>query len=341
MECQSDHAFSRAVLGRRRRGNLGDREESPTTGSSGDGEEQPRGAYRSRSLAYSVPMNITNEALVLILSLALTDCKRRGSDAAKSDEVELPAGTEVVSFPSGNLALRGLLLRPKAAGRVRAVLYNHGSAPGLANNLAFANVAPSFVEHGWVFFMPYRRGQGLSASAGPYVGDEIDKAKKNGAGAAATRQLDLLEGEQLDDQLAALEWLKHASFVDPGRIAVAGNSFGGIEALLGAERGGYCAAVDAAGGAESWTASPPLRERMTKAAVNANVPIFFFQAENDFDLSPTRTLGAALLAAHKRAETKIYPAFGRTAADGHAFAYRGVTVWANDVLRFLENSCSP
>ena len=41
---------------------------------------------------------------------------------------------------------------------------------------------------GGVFFGPYRRGQGLSPSAGPYIGDEIDAAKQKGgiaAGAAA------------------------------------------------------------------------------------------------------------------------------------------------------------
>jgi len=35
-----------------------------------------------------------------------------------------------------------------------------------------------FARHGWVFFGPYRRGQGLSASAGRYIGDETAEAKK-------------------------------------------------------------------------------------------------------------------------------------------------------------------
>jgi hypothetical protein len=32
---------------------------------------------------------------------------------------------------------------------------------------AFEALDPVFASHGWVFFGPYRRGQGLSASAGP------------------------------------------------------------------------------------------------------------------------------------------------------------------------------
>jgi hypothetical protein len=85
---------------------------------------------------------------------------------------------------------------------------------------------------------PIRRGQGLSVSAGPYIRDQIAAAEKTGgtsAGAAA--MVRLLETDHLNDQLAALAWLRKQSFVRSDRIAVAGNSFGGIEAVLSAERG--------------------------------------------------------------------------------------------------------
>lgn len=45
---------------------------------------------------------------------------------------------EVVSFPSGDKMLHGLLYKPAGSGPFRTVLYNHGSAPGLLNNEAFA-----------------------------------------------------------------------------------------------------------------------------------------------------------------------------------------------------------
>jgi dipeptidyl aminopeptidase/acylaminoacyl peptidase len=61
----------------------------------------------------------------------------------------------------------------------------------------------------------------------------------------------LLQTDHLQDQLAALEWLASQAFVRADRIAVAGNSFGGVEAILGAAHGTYCAVVDASGGAES------------------------------------------------------------------------------------------
>jgi dipeptidyl aminopeptidase/acylaminoacyl peptidase len=205
---------------------------------------------------------------------------------------------------------------------------------------AFEALGPVFASHGWVFFGPYRRGQGLSASAGPYIGDEIAAAeKKGGLSAAAATMVRLLETDHLNDQLAAREWLKKQDFVKPDAIAVAGNSFGGIETVLGAERGNYCAAVDSAGGAQSWAQAPELQAIMTRAVRNSKAPIFFFQAQNDFDLSPSKTLAAAMKDAGKVYELKIYSPWGESAREGHTFGYFGATVWADDVLRFLNQHC--
>ena len=205
---------------------------------------------------------------------------------------------------------------------------------------AFAALGPVFASHGWVFLGPYRRGQGLSASAGPYIGDQIAAAEKaGGVSAAAATMVRLLETDHLDDQLAGLAWLRKQSFVQPNRIAVAGNSFGGIETVLGAERGGYCAGIDSAGGAQSWAQAPELRSLMIRAVRNAKAPIFFFQAANDFDLSPSKVLSAAMKDARKPYEVKIYPPYGNSPQDGHAFGYFGSAVWADDVFRFLDQHC--
>jgi carboxymethylenebutenolidase len=195
----------------------------------------------------------------------------------------LSFGAAVVSFPSGRLTLYGVLYKPNGKGPFPAVLYNHGSAPGTLSNEAFDALGPVFAKHGWVFFAPYRRGQGLSASAGPYIGNEIAAANKSGGmPAAVDTMIRLLQTDHLNDQLAGLAWLRKQPFVQRNRIAVAGNSFGGIESVLGTERGNYCAAIDAAGGAESWKlAQPRLQEMMTDAVRNAGAPIFFLQAENE------------------------------------------------------------
>ena len=252
----------------------------------------------------------------------------------------LPAAPDIVAFPSGTLTLHGVLYKPDGAGPFPAVVYNHGSAPGMLSQQAFEALGPVFADRGWVFFGPYRRGQGLSASAGPYIGDEIAAATRSGGVAAGAATLvRLLETDHLHDQMAALAWLRTQRFVQRDRIAVAGNSFGGIEAVLGAERGGYCAAIDSAGGAQSWAEAPPLQSLMTRAVRQSKAPIFFFQAANDYDLSPSRTLPAAMKAAGKVCDVRIYPAFGNSVQDGHTFGYFGSSVWADDAFRFLERQC--
>ena len=296
------------------------------------------------------------------------------------------AVSEIVTINAGDRTLRGVLYRPVGPGPFAAVLYNHGSAPGMLNNQAFEALGPLFASRGWVFFAPYRRGQGLSASAGPYIGDQIADTRRRrslqGAAlavpllalvwfgvlrrrptgirtvtvvavglcaawaisvgaqrAAASTMVRLLDTEQFADQLAALEWLQHQSLVQPDRIAAAGNSFGGVEAVLGAERARYCAVVDAAGGAESWAAAPGLRALMEAAVRRARAPVFFIQAENDYDLSPSRALAKAMHDVGKDADVKIYPKFGQSPAEGHSFAWRGGGIWGEDVFRFLSRHC--
>src|SRR6202049_734888 len=232
------------------------------------------------------------------------------------------SAADIVAFPSGEITLHGALYRPEGKGPFPAVVYNHGSAAGMISKTGFEALGPVFASHGWVFFGPYRRGQGLSASAGPYIGDQIAAAEKNGGIAAgAETMVRLLATDHLNDQLAALAWLRKQSFVQANRIAVAGNSFGGIEVVLGAERGTYCAAIDSAGGAQSWAEAPALQSLMTASVQNAPAPIFFFQAENDFDLSPSKVLSAVMKDARKPYELKIYPRYGDSPQDGHTFGY--------------------
>jgi carboxymethylenebutenolidase len=250
------------------------------------------------------------------------------------------SAAEVVSFPSDGQVLHGVIYMPPGPGPFPAILFNHGSAPGMLSKDAFDVLGPVFAGRGWVFFGPFRRGQGLSASAGPYIGDQIAEAKKSGgmsAGAAA--MVRLLETDHLNDQLSALVWLRKQSFVQPGRIAVAGNSFGGVEAVLGAERGGYCAAIDSAGGAQSWSMAPELQVIMLRAVRNSRTPIFFFQAANDYDISPSNTLSKAMKNAGRTYEVKIYPAYGDSSEEGHTLGYFGSSIWLDDVLRFLNQHC--
>lgn len=270
-----------------------------------------------------------------VMALLLAACApERGGEARLTGSV-----VEYGRAPSG-APLRGALYLPAGAGPFPVLLYAHGSAPGSLSNEAFEAIAPAFTARGWAVFAPYRRGQGLSREAGPYVRDEIGAARNaGGLERAQARLARLLATDHMDDQSQAFAWLARRPFADRRRIAVMGNSFGGIIALLSAERFAVCGAIDAAGGAESWRRSPAVRALMTRAATRARAPVLFMQAANDFDLAPSRVLHAAMRQAGKPAELRLYPPFGRTARDGHAFPYRGAAIWADDVHAFLTRFC--
>jgi carboxymethylenebutenolidase len=287
-------------------------------------------------------------AVAFFLAIAVVSSCRPGAAAMRGDRTSASepgrANKEVVTFPSGALMLHGVLYKPDAPVDAHAVfptiLWNHGSyGDPMA---AFDELGPTFAARGWIFFGPFRRGQGLSASAGPYITDEIERAgKQGGMRAKVEAMVRLLQSDHLDDQLAAYRWIKEQAFVAPDRIAVAGNSFGGIETVLASERVPYCAAVDAAGGAQSWGKAPELRDLMVRAVRGGRVPTFFIQAENDYDLAPSNTLAAAMREGGKTtADLKIYPPFGSGQGEGHSFAWHGSAIWAADVFAFLERYCA-
>src|SRR5256885_11068059 len=133
------------------------------------------------------------------------------------------ASSDVVTFPSGALTLHGVLFKPPGDGPFPAIVYNHGSAAGMLSQQAFDALGPVFAGRGWIFFGPYRRGQGLSASAGPYIGDQIAAAqKKGGISPGAAALVPLLETEHPNDQLAAPARLWKQDLVPTDRIPVAG-----------------------------------------------------------------------------------------------------------------------
>lgn len=238
-----------------------------------------------------------------------------------------------VTFPSGNLVLHGFVYKPEGGGPFPAVIWNHGSErrPGWLPELA-----PLFLKEGYVLFIPHRRGHGRSP--GEYIMGLLAEANATGGKSARSRRLVELMEVHLHDQTAALAYLKSLSYVDTNRIAVAGCSFGGIQSVLMAERRlGLRAAVDFAGAAQNWNEAPDLRQRMLTAVRNAAMPILFVQAQNDYDLAPSRDLAAAMEKSGKPHAAHIYPKFGKTNQDAHEFCVHGGDIWAPDVFAFLKS----
>lgn len=235
-----------------------------------------------------------------------------------------PPNARLVSFPSSVGTLYGYLYVPEGKGPFPAVIWNHGSEqlPGWQPQLAsFYN------SHGFVFFLPHRRGQGRSP--GVYI---MDKIQRRVPITAVDAQQDANE-----DVVAAMNWLKTQPEVDANRIVVSGCSFGGIQTLLTAEKGlGGRAFIAFAPAAESWS-NDALDERLVDAVKRAKGPVFILQAKNDYSTEPAKVLGK--IAQAHGGQARIYPAFGKTPQEGHAaFATTsaGIAVWGEDVLQFIE-----
>src|SRR3989442_7761246 len=79
------------------------------------------------------------------------------------------AAADIVTFRSGQLALHGVVYKPEGSRPFPAVLYDHRRAARMVSQEAFDALGPVVVHHGWVFFGPYRRGEGLRAAAWPYI----------------------------------------------------------------------------------------------------------------------------------------------------------------------------
>jgi dienelactone hydrolase len=170
--------------------------------------------------------------------------------------------------------------------------------------------------------------------------DILDRQEKaRGEEARRRLQFTLLTMDHLDDAMAGLAFLKGLPDVDPRLIAVAGHSFGGVLALLSAERDkDVRAAVTFGAAAQQWDGSPDVQRRMLAAARNIERPIFMTHAANDYSIVPGQMVSAELTRLKRPHEFKIYPAVGTTPRDGHQAVYTDITTWEPDVFRFLDAS---
>jgi carboxymethylenebutenolidase len=276
-------------------------------------------------------------ALALFIPCVMAQSKDSFTASAKQDssnqpgaQSPAPAAPQEVVFPSGKLQLHGFLWKPEGPGPFPAIIWNHGSEklPG-----SHATLAQFYLQHNYVFFEPHRRGQGRSP--GDYIQDLVEQAPPP---QRAQRMVELQDAE-VDDVVAALNYLKSQTLVDPLRIAISGCSFGGIQTLLTGERDlGVKALVPFAPAAMSWDRNSVIHERLKQAIGRAKAPIFLLQAENDYSLGPSQELSKEALKKHADFQSKIYPAVGATHQEGHwKFCTAATGLWGPDVLNFLDS----
>jgi dienelactone hydrolase len=279
-------------------------------------------------------IGIRNKIIIAGLALAVATSLARGQAPTTSTA---PIMKQPVAFRSDGLALIGYLFKPEGSGPFPAVVWNHGSERAPGRGPQFDAAAAVFLGAGYVLFAPVRRGH--EGSEGVYIVDETNRTRKTSGPQEANRLVvRKLETEQLDDQLAGLAYLSGLPFVDSSQIVVAGCSYGGIQTLLGAERGaGYRAAVSISPAALSWEGNPLLRERLLQAVRKIEIPVMLLQPPKDASLEPSRVLGAEFKRLGKPFSGKIYPAEGPEDQQRHCFGgAKGMHIWAEDALAFFK-----
>ena len=263
-----------------------------------------------------------------------------------------PTEPQTVEIQSGALRLKAYLWVPPGAGRFPAVLFNHGRSDTpkyhwRAGNLTLVAAAqvmgPVFARHGYVFLFPFRRGEGLSAGQGDFIGDRLALEENTSGAAAKTHlQLMLLSTDHLSDSQASLAFLKALPQVDAKRIALIGHSFGGQLTLLEIARDHTVrAAVTFGAAAASWSGSEELRAGLLEAVDAISAPVLLIQTANDYSVAPGQALAGEFARLSKPCALRIYPSVGKSADDGHNFLYLKPSLWEQDVFQFLRENLRP
>ena len=138
-----------------------------------------------------------------------TKLLRKGPSPQPWKPVKPPAGVTEVEYPSGDLRLKAWVNRPAEANRRHpAVLFLHG---GFAFGLEDWTISQPFRDASFVVLTPMLRAENGQPGAFTFFYEEVD------------------------DVLAAAEFLSKQTYVDANRLYVAGSSAGGTLSLLAAQ----------------------------------------------------------------------------------------------------------
>jgi dienelactone hydrolase len=281
--------------------------------------------------------------LVLVLL-----CAALGSLALAPTHDASPYVREDVRIPvaDGHYSLALTILRPRGDGPFGAIVLNHGVGEGardrfLESPTLFIQAASAFVSRGYAVVMPLRRGFG--ETGGEFAED---------AGECGSPHYGRGERAAARDVLAAYEFARKLSYVDPERMILAGQSAGGVASLYAAAQQpkGLVAVLAFAAGRGGNPALHPgipcaaeaLAALFQDLGTSVRVPVLMYYAENDLYFGPaaSRSWFQRLQGAGVEAEYVLQPPFG---SNGHfVFADgKGVELWLPTVERFLERHRIP
>jgi formylglycine-generating enzyme required for sulfatase activity len=159
-------------------------------------------------LLFAPGVEVQDEDYAQARSRFHTKLLRKGPSPQEWKPLKPPEGVTEVEYPSGELRLKAWVNRPAdERRRYPVVLFLHG---GFAFDLGDWNQTKPYRDAGFVVLAPILRAENGQPGAWSYFYDEVD------------------------DVLAAAEYLSKQPYVDANRLFVAGHSVGGTMTLLAA-----------------------------------------------------------------------------------------------------------
>ena len=238
--------------------------------------------------------------------------------------VDFSTSPQEVEFSGNKGILKGFLFLPPGDGPFPCIIDNHGSAPPPGTtDLSHPQTAALFMSWGFVYLFPHRSGYGNSP--GRTLGEEVPAPR--GTAEHDEQMSKRLKKENLD-VLAALEYVNNLELVDNSRVVSMGSSLGGIHTLLAlAADSRWSCGIDFSGGASQWEKHPKIKQMLLNAAATVTQPLYLAQAENDFNIAPTKEISEVLKGRGHPHDAKIFPAWGVSGPEAPRFCAAGQQIW--------------
>ena len=249
-------------------------------------------------------------------------------------EPSVPQGIiERTTFPSDGLEIDVWIMRPKSAGPVPIVIYNHGSRMRTDGSIATDVSTLSFDTRVWNGVgtgdcaVIFPEGRGYGASAGPKLTD--------------CRDLEdvwtYLRG-RARDVVAGIRWLQSRAWADTSGIIVCGCSHGGIVSLLvqaDMTVSGTVLQAPAVGDQARAAVRPDLVQALDRSAA----PILLQHAEHDLQapIEFSQSLHDTGRRLGKDSRLHRYP-FQRSIQSHDQFNWENRHIWAGDFDRFVSET---
>jgi dienelactone hydrolase len=243
--------------------------------------------------------------------------------------VLIPAGT------NGRAMMETTVFQPNGPGPYPLLIINHGKdagPPSRQQRDRFIFMATAFVKRGYAVMVPMR--QGFAQSTGSYRDYGCDMTANGYA--------------QADDVRAAVEFARSQDWIDPDRIIVAGQSYGGMATMALGTRAlpGVRGLLNFAGGLRDDANHCDWRSQLVRAfgtyGASNRIPSLWMYGANDSLFAPelVTRLHDAYVRAGGPARLVEYGNFKRD-AHGMLASRDGEKIWWRETAPFLKQIGMP